>query len=148
VYQYPGVTLVVYEWAFRDDQPFLSAFKKFQQKILSSLASRRESIIAGARLMEEHPGVSGIDIDVGDQDLAHLRSLEAPILTPHEYLHLSVSRVRIPVREDPSNIEFEILLKKGYVTPEKTIGQVVMDLPPPFVCSSWNGESVVYSYGG
>ncbi len=146
MFQYPGVTLVLYDWEFIEDQPLLSALKRFQYKILNALASRKESILAAARLMEEHPGVSCVNIEVADEDLAHLKMLEAKTIAPYEHLYLTVARVRVPVREDPSSIELEILLKKGYSKHEKTIGQVVTDLPPPFACSSWNGEAVVSGY--
>jgi hypothetical protein len=138
---------VIYDWAFKDeDKPFLSALKLFKDKISNALAGRKEAIVAAAEIMEEHPRITEVTVELEDEDVSFLRRLEKKTAIPKDYICLKVRRVKIPVFEDPSNIELELTLVRSHDRDEMSIGQVVIDLPSPFVCGTWNGETVRSTY--
>ncbi len=145
VFQHPGVTLVLYDSMFKgDDLSVLLSLKTRKDELLLVLAGRREAVVAASRLLEEHPRISGVTIDAYDEDLEHLNRLEGKTGKASNDVYLSVAREKVPIREDPENIEIAILVyRRSHPEKDKQLGQAIYKLPPPFVCQTWNGETVL-----
>ncbi|TMI43133.1 hypothetical protein E6H19_10530 [Candidatus Bathyarchaeota archaeon] len=145
VFQHPGVTLVLYDSLFKGDElSVLLSLKTRKDELLRALAGRREAVVAASRLLEEHPRISGVTIDLRDEDLESLSRLEGKMGKGLEDIYLSVAREKVPIKEDPENIEIAILVYgRSYPEKDKQLGQAIFILPPPFVCQTWDGETVL-----
>jgi hypothetical protein len=124
---------------------FLTSIKTRKDKLLRALAARREEIVGASRLLEEYPRISDVSIDLHDEDLESLNRREGKTETTSERLYFSVSRERVPIVEDPEHIQISINIHHRRSAPEKDkqLGQAIFTLPSPFVCVTWNGETVL-----
>ena len=146
VLQHPGVTLVIYDDLFKgEDRSVLISLKMREDELMRALAARREEVVGASRLLEEYPRISDVSIDLHDEDLESLNRREGKMGKMSERLYLTVSREKVPIVEDPERIQIgiDVYRRGGYPEKDKQLGQAIFILPSPFVCKTWNGETVL-----
>ncbi len=156
IHHFSGATLILHDYPIKDkdEQAVLKEIGNRLSELGNLLVARKKPVIGAAQLMEEHPSVSSVLICVQDEDVEHLRLIEEwkdpendepPTPGPFGGLYLDVGRLHVSVREDPGSIEIEVILKllDGAKKYDKQLGQVVYELPDPFVCETWAGETVL-----